>query len=327
MSPIQTKLRIVMALFALLGLMLTNFMLASAQEGETPAMQLTPESTTPAPAPAAATAAITGVVVDAAILNVRGGPGLEYPLLTTLALGQNVAIIGRDIPGTWLQVRLPDGRSGWVSSQFLLSNSSLTNVPVADSPVVLSAPVTTTNPAAGVGGPALGTVIEAAILNVRAGPSLNDPIVTTLPLSQTVTLEGRNADGSWLLVRLADGQLGWVSSGFIAANLGITRLPVVDPSTVPITATLPTTQTTTLPGVGGQALGTVVNANPLNVRGGPGLTFPIVSTLALGESVVLEGRDAGGLWLQVRLADGRLGWVSSAFMAANLTIANLPVTN
>jgi SH3-like domain-containing protein len=42
---------------------------------------------------------------------------------------------------------------------------------------------------------------------------------------------------------------------------------------------------------------------------------------------VLEGRDAGGLWLQIRLADGRLGWVSSAFVTANLNIPNLPVTS
>jgi uncharacterized protein YgiM (DUF1202 family) len=226
-----------------------------------------------------------------------------------------------------LQVRLADGRLGWVSNAVLTVNLDFANLPVTtEAPaLVMSPPVTTTAPAPGVGGLALGTV-NPSVLYVRSGPGLNFTFLTTLSQNQAVILEGRTADGSWLQVRLPDDRLGWVSSAFMTVNLAMADLPVAEP-TAPAVVTIPTaTPTEPAPGIGGLALGTVVNANNLNIRTGPGLSFASFGILPLGASLVLEGRDAEGLWLQVRLADGRLGWVSSAFMTANLDIANLPVT-
>jgi hypothetical protein len=48
-------------------------------------------------------------------LNVRGGPGLNYPVIDSLSQGTQVEIAGRNSAGTWWEVRLPGGRPGWVS--------------------------------------------------------------------------------------------------------------------------------------------------------------------------------------------------------------------
>ncbi|RIK38772.1 MAG: hypothetical protein DCC55_20120 [Chloroflexi bacterium] len=308
--------------------MTTNLAIASLPVSETPAAPVVaaPAVTPTETAPGVGGLSV-GTVTGANILNVRSGPGLNFPILTTLPLNQAVVLEGRNADGSWLQIRLADDQLGWVSSAFMTTNLAIANLPVTEpaaAPVVATPPITPTEPMTGVGGLALGTVVDATILNVRTGPGLNFGLLTTLPLGSTAVLEGRNADGSWLQIRLADGRLGWVSSAFMTANLEIANLPVVETEAAPAVETPPVTEPAA--GVGGLATGTVVNANLLNVRSGPGLNFPVLATLPLGESVVLEGRDTGGFWLQVRLADGRLGWVSSGFMTANLDIANLPVT-
>jgi uncharacterized protein YgiM (DUF1202 family) len=290
--------------------------------------QTTPVEQTPSTTSPATTAVITGTVVDAQDprpLNIRSGPGLEFLPFTTLALGQSVELIGRDTTGAWVQVRLADGRIGWASGRFLVSNSLLTNLPIASTDPLAAIPVvTTTVSSTGTGGLATGTVVNTNRLNVRSGPGLNFNVFATLIQSQAVTLEGRNADGSWLQVRLPAGRLGWVSSAFIAANLEIANLPVITSVTAPVVST--PSVTTTTPGIGGLATGMVINTNRLNVRSGPGPNFSLLTTLSLNQLVTLEGRNTDGSWLQVRLADGQLGWVSSVFVAPNLTITNLPVT-
>jgi N-acetylmuramoyl-L-alanine amidase len=263
----------------------------------------------------------TGSVAAGITLNVRSGPGLAHPAFTTLAGGQRVELIGHDNTGAWIQVRLDDDRIGWASSQFLLSDVPFDTLPIAGvAPDVPAVAAPAAAPAPGVGGLATGTVVNAALLNVRTGPGLNFGLFDTLTLSQTVTLEGRDANGAWLQARLPDNRLGWVSSAFISPNLQIATLPVASQTVAPVTPTVSAS------GFGGLAIGAVVNATLLNVRNGPGLNFTILDTLPLSRTVVLEGRNAAGSWLQVRLPDGRLGWVSGAFMNANLDVANLPVT-
>jgi multidrug resistance efflux pump len=49
-------------------------------------------------------------------LNVRRGPGMGYPVITTLAKGDTVPVIDVDPNTGWLQVQLPDGeKTGWIS--------------------------------------------------------------------------------------------------------------------------------------------------------------------------------------------------------------------
>jgi uncharacterized protein YgiM (DUF1202 family) len=59
-----------------------------------------------------------------------------------------------------------------------------------------------------------GTVI-ATVLNVRAGAGTNQAIVARAKEGEQVTVIGKNDAGTWLRVRTAGGQEGWVSAEFV----------------------------------------------------------------------------------------------------------------
>ena len=83
-------------------------------------------TTTPTPTDGRATATSTPVPTDvtpasqvevvAWWLNVRSGPGIDYPVVAALAQGDAVPVINVDSDSGWLQVKLPgDGTVGWIS--------------------------------------------------------------------------------------------------------------------------------------------------------------------------------------------------------------------
>lgn len=63
---------------------------------------------------------ITGMVATGgAWLNVRSGPGTDFETIESLENGSQVAIVGGNDAGTWLQVALPNGAQGWVAAAFV----------------------------------------------------------------------------------------------------------------------------------------------------------------------------------------------------------------
>jgi len=50
-------------------------------------------------------------------LNVRSGPGVDYPIVATLSQGATVMVVDTDSDTGWLQVQLP-GReqTSWITS-------------------------------------------------------------------------------------------------------------------------------------------------------------------------------------------------------------------
>jgi curli biogenesis system outer membrane secretion channel CsgG len=63
-------------------------------------------------APAGATVEVTGSTV-----NVRSGPGTGNPVLGTVRRGDRLPILGES--GSWYQIRLPDGREGWIYNKLV----------------------------------------------------------------------------------------------------------------------------------------------------------------------------------------------------------------
>jgi len=76
----------------------------------------------------------------------------------------------------------------------------------------------------------------------------------------------------------------------------------------------------------GQPVATISGASGLNVRAGPSVNFRVVDTLTGGQTVDLLGRNADASWVEIRLPDGRRGWVNSTFMSSDTPFASLPVT-
>lgn len=77
-------------------------------------------------------------------LNVRQGPGVEYPVLGYLPAGRSAAVTGVNADRSWLQIvfaTAPGGR-GWVSRRYVVVGD-LTGVPQVSVPVALPTPLPT----------------------------------------------------------------------------------------------------------------------------------------------------------------------------------------
>jgi N-acetylmuramoyl-L-alanine amidase len=211
---------------------------------------------------------------------------------------------------------LPDNRSGWVSTIFVTPSVAVASLPLLSGTATIAAPQVA---APSTGGAATATVTGAGILNVRSGPGTDFSLLNALPDGQSVTLAGRNADATWLQVRLPNDQLGWVSAQFLTSAVAFTTVPIAETAVA-------TESVSPAPNTGGATSGIVAVTGTLNVRFGPGVTFTSFATLNNGENVTLEGRSTDGAWIQIRLPDGRLGWVSSQYLSSNVPFTNLPVS-
>jgi len=240
-------------------------------------------------------------------LNVRSGPGNAFNLVTRIEQGETISLLGRNADGSWVQVRLPGSQLGWVPAPYIEAN-----IPIASLPIV-----------SGEGGltpPELGNELAAYVIrrsaNMHSGPGLNYSLIKSLERDQVMDLLGRNPDGSWVQMRLPDGQQGWVSAISIEASVPISNLPV--------TSNLVVTPT---PGEFPSEPTVYTAAGPLEVYSGPGADYRLIVVTAISrdQGMSLLGRNAEGSWVEVRLPDGSLGWVTSASIRANLPITNLAV--
>ncbi len=94
-----------------------------------------------------------------------------------------------------------------------------------------------------------------------------------------------------------------------------------DPGTTPIPGATPSPQPSPAPS---DPTCTVV-ADALNVRSGPGTTYPSVTAVTYGTSVRPLARTAASDWVQVALSNGTAGWVASAYLECNVSLSSLPV--
>jgi cell wall-associated NlpC family hydrolase len=60
----------------------------------------------------------------------------------------------------------------------------------------------------------------------------------------------------------------------------------------------------------------IVTASRLNMRSGPGTSYGIIHVLWQGNKVKVIGQS--GDWYQIKLSNGRIGWVSSAYLQVDL---------
>lgn len=75
---------------------------------------------------------ISGASVSSAVpINVRSGPGVAYPLITSLDPDKALAIAGKSTDGAWWKVALDNGETGWVLASLVTTNGDTSTVPIA----------------------------------------------------------------------------------------------------------------------------------------------------------------------------------------------------
>jgi heat shock protein HslJ len=85
----------------------------------------------PEPEPATPTGTVTG----ASVLNIRSGPGTNFPVIGAARMGDSGTIVGQSQDGRWWVVETPSlpGGVGWVSADFVTA-TNVETVPVVPSP-------------------------------------------------------------------------------------------------------------------------------------------------------------------------------------------------
>ena len=124
----------------------------------------------PAPEPQTPTGTVTG----ASVLNIRSGPGTNFPVVAAARQGDSGTIVGRSEDGRWWAVDAPalPGGMGWVSADFVLVTNAEA-VPVIASPpppppTPTRVPQPTAPPPAPTTAPAQPTAVPAPQINFWA---------------------------------------------------------------------------------------------------------------------------------------------------------------
>ncbi len=80
-----------------------------------------------------------------------------------------------------------------------------------------------------------------------------------------------------------------------------------------------------LPVYAGSAPEAIVSSARLNVRQGPGTSYAVLDVAQAGAALPIVGQSGDG-WLEVSLADGGTGWVSSAYVVVSGDLSSTPTT-
>jgi uncharacterized protein YgiM (DUF1202 family) len=248
-------------------------------------------------------------LVTGGSLNVRTGPGVGYPIRTTVNQCQGMSLLGRSSNSQWVQVRLPGGYEGWVNASYIKANVAVSSLVMSDNPPPAPTAVPTPE-ATEIPGPVsepLGTVIISQV-DVREQPSNGAALITVIQKDQGMTLLGRTEDSSWVHVQLPGGYKGWLPANAITANVQLGNLPV--------TAVAQSIE----------AIGTLVFSQA-NVYQSASSSAAIVTTITGGQAMTLLGRTDDHQWIYVQLPGGYQGWIEVGMLQTGFNITNLPVKN
>lgn len=235
---------------------------AAATPTHTATLLATPTpSATPSPAPTntplpTLTPVIPQAVSDTAV-NVRTGPGTNYPVIGTLLPNNPAKITGRNDQASWWQVQLSDGTTGWVfGSVVAVTNGDVVPIePTPTPPVPTATPVppTPTRPLFQYeptgwwgdtnfgltrimgtitdveGNPVNGVYVEAQcgtfrIISNPSGPvagSLSNDSVDDPPGFYDITLDRRPIPCKWFLTVASSEDGGRTVSGYLSDHIEV----------------------------------------------------------------------------------------------------------
>ncbi len=253
-------------------------------------------------------------VISTGAVNLRLGDSTQFRSIATIGSGTQVALLGRNSAGSWVQVRVVNtGQTGWINA----TTQSVQNIGFL--PVVAPPPLTNNTVEQGPTIPAGPyALVTAGHLNVRQGPGVGFARVTAVNFQETVQMIGRAQSGPWVVIRTNAGVEGWINSFYTQFTYNLNALPVL--------ATGGTVQPQP-PTAGTPSLGTLTANVTLNVRQGPGLGYTAFGLLYGGHQAQMVGRSADSQWVRIRDANGTQGWVFASYTTPSAPIANLPVVN
>ncbi|WP_342406158.1 SH3 domain-containing protein [Brevibacillus sp. FSL K6-2834] len=238
------------------------------------------------PATAAFAAGTIQVTVDN--LNVRSGPSTQDQVVTTLPIKTVLPVISEK--GDWVNVRLPDGKTGWVAN-WLVTKSS-----------------TSAKPASQTGAQSTAPQVESTTdnLNVRSGPGQNYSVVEKINPGKKYTVTQRS--GEWIQIQLSASAKGWVAGWLVTEhNAG---KPAGQPATPPAGGNPPTAPNQSGGSAGAEQAGSQGNSLTLEynpyIYPSPDFSLPAIGQLHSGYTITVTKKQNG--WIQFPY-DGIQAWI------------------
>ncbi|WP_413308550.1 SH3 domain-containing protein [Bacillus sp. 1P10SD] len=296
--------------------------------------------------------AATGTVtVSSDSVNVRGGPGLSYPLVKVAKRGEKFSIVKEK--GDWIEIELSFGHTGWVVN-WLVTKENLQN----PSSAIRSSG-------------SKGTIAKANTdqLRIRSGPGTSFRIVGFLNRGQEVSVLDQNEN--WYKVSSTFGE-GWVTRDFlILKNEPVNQPKATNKQTSSGIVNADTLNIRKEPSASGTVIGKLtkgtnvsiyskeknwleigfanlkgwvsaefvdtdakagkdtaknepigmngtVTANSLSVRSGSSLNAVIIGTVTGGQSFpILEENNN---WAKIEFKSGKFGWVAGWYLEKSKTV-------
>ncbi|NLB20457.1 MAG: SH3 domain-containing protein [Clostridium sp.] len=194
-------------------------------------------------------------MVTTANLNMRIGPSINDKIIRTLPRGTEVSVISTS--NGWAKVNY-SGSVGYCSLNYLR-------------------PVSTQPPATNI------TMKTTAHLNMRTGPSTNNPVIRVIPQGAEVLVTNRS--GGWAKVAY-NGSEGYCSLTYLTDEI------------------IPPVQSTAY-----------YTTEELNLRNGPGVGYKIIAVMPYGSKVIAVPSTES--WFKVTY-EGKTGYAHKAYLTKNL---------
>lgn len=239
---------------------------------------------------------IKNVKVTGSLVNARKGPGTNYNKVGEVKAGQVLAVVAEQ--NSWYKVRIAGLGEAWVASWY----TTIVSPANTGNPGNTGAPSTGANPGSVDSG---SVMVKTEVLNVRKGPGTGYALVTKIGLNEKHDVLAQQ--NGWYKIKVNNLE-GWVLGDYVQYTPA-TNIPTT-PTTPGTPGSLAEPSTPSIPDspVAGQYPSAVqVIANAVNVRQWASLDAPVIEQVNTGDSfTVLSYQNS---WYNVRLADGRTGWV------------------
>lgn len=160
--------------------------------------------------------------------------------------------------------------------------------------------------------PQPGFVATDGAVNLRTSPSTQSPVIYQVPPEQRLTILGRNPDGDWYHVRLANGQTGWMFAELLRRNHGAIE-----------TVYQSTPQPPQRYGDSGREA-IVASPSGLTMRTAPHVRFGAVYALTDGTPLELLARSPYSPWVKVQ-SENVIGWVPLINIDTAAIVDSLPI--
>lgn len=227
-------------------------------------------------------------VANTSSLNLRSGPGLEYPIIGSAARNEMVQVLGPTDVASWVSVSLmPSGPVGFMDSNYLSATPSVaTPPPVIITPPVLGPTVDYGGTRAVVKNPGSGQ-----FLNLREYPSYTARVLGIYYNGTLMTVLSESA--GWYYVQMDSGLRGYFRHEYVSFDLSVSPPP------------------------SGGVIGTakiVSSGGRVNLRQGPGYSYPVLASYYPGKTVQVYTNNSTFWQISV---DGLMGYMDRQFLSTS----------